>query len=110
MSGRKNHIQQYGGMPPDFSQVEDPMERDLKFRSMQVTPYCKHCGGELKQEDKESKYHSELQAMAHTDCELRYQEKERQRQEKERREAEEAKRNFNMDDYMEQMMRERGKQ
>lgn len=109
MSGRKHRLQQLAVQHPDFSKVDDPFERDLLFRGMQATPYCKHCGGEILAGDKDSKHQGELAAMAHTDCELAFQEKERQRLAKERREAEEARRNFNMDDYMEKMLKERGK-
>lgn len=45
MAGLKHHIQQYGLQPgKGFNDIENPLERDLAFRSMTVSPYCKHCG------------------------------------------------------------------
>lgn len=108
MAGRKNHLQHFGAPRTDLNDITDPFERDLAFRSTQVTPYCRHCGGELVADGNESKYQGELAAMAHTDCELAWKEKEHQRVLAEQRRIEKERANFNMDEYIEQMMKQRG--
>lgn len=107
MAGRKHHLQQFGRPSADLNQIEDPFERDLLFRSTQVTPFCKHCGGEIIQDGTDSKYQGEIAAMGHTDCHLAWEETERQRKLAEQRRIEKERANFNMDEYIERMMNQR---
>jgi hypothetical protein len=117
MAGRKHHLQQMGYMGKNLSDIKDPMERDFAFRSMQTTPYCKHCGEVILQafEDKHGQQVDaewEMKNLTHYHCFLDWQSEEkakaekRAREEEERRKKEEA--NFDWDAYMKDMLAKKG--
>lgn len=75
MAGRKNRAQDIGMMPGQngFNNIEDPFERDLAFRSLSVTVYCKLCGGEILDAEQDStgarvNWQYETQVGAHQSC------------------------------------------
>jgi hypothetical protein len=111
MAGIKHHLQGYGIQSGDyeFNKVKDPIERDLAFQTMNVTPHCKKCGQLIlppAMEDRRD-YQLELKWQMHEDCirdvEAELKAKQRAEQakllEEQKRKEEEAK-NFDWEEYM----------
>lgn len=77
--GKENHIQCYGmPMNQNLNKIKDPIERDFAFKSMQITPYCSFCGGEIlaASVDKDNtsvNWEWEIQNKAHYSCYSEYQ-------------------------------------
>lgn len=75
MAGRKHRLQDLGITPGqfDFNKEEDPFLRDLAFRSMSVTPFCKLCGREIiasaeGEAGEKADWEYEMQVSAHQRC------------------------------------------
>ena len=106
MAGRKHHLQQFGMPIKSLNDIEDPIERDFAYRSLQVTPYCRHCGGEIMSslEDEDGMQVDvdwEMQNKAHYKCFMKWQAAQPKPEPVKQPE-------INWDDYMEQMMKQRG--
>lgn len=116
MAGRKHHLQQFGYMNMDWNKIQDPIERDYAFRSLETTPYCKFCGNQIldASQDAEGKsvnWEWEQQNLAHYKCMLANRDKKAEQArlaavKAEIEKAEKAK-EFDMDAYMEQMLKQR---
>jgi hypothetical protein len=113
MAGRKHHLQQYGYAGKDLGGIKDPIERDLAFKSISLTPYCKHCGKEImmmaQEEASPKKYQAEVKAHAHTVCQNKWEEEYKAKVAAEQQAAAKAFAELDMDAYMEQLMKEREK-
>lgn len=109
MAGRKHHLQQLGYSGANLSKIEDPMERDFAFRTIQATPYCKHCGEQVLQslQDKDGKAIDsewEQKNQAHYNCYSKWKrEMEHKKMVEDWNKAEKAA-NFDWDTYMKQML------
>jgi len=73
MAGLKNMYQIYGMTPTNTVNGENPFERDMAFRAMQYTPYCRVCGQEILEAKQDEfggsvDYERELYFMAHERC------------------------------------------
>lgn len=116
MAGRKHHLQQAGITGKDLNKIENPFERDFAFRSMQATPYCKHCGEvvltALQDKDKSTVNPEwEMANRAHYKCNQAWELDQEQKLLKARSEAEqkrkEAEANFDWERYMEDQLNKR---
>lgn len=115
MAGRINHLQSYGLGPGenDFNKIKDPIERDLSFRSIQASLYCKKCGNLILPPAQEERRDYELEKHwhMHEDC-IRLVEEElkaqvKAEQVKKAKEAEE-KNNIDWDEYIRQHFANKG--
>lgn len=111
MAGIKHHLQQYGYLNHNLYKIEDPIERDLAFKTMSVTPYCKKCGepileAESSKDNPAGKvdYQMELRMGMHQHCANEVERELKAKHEAELRKKEEEAKKFDWESYMEQMM------
>lgn len=112
MAGRKHHLQQFGRPMNDFNKIQDPFERDLAFKSMTATPYCKHCGEQILDAlmDKNKgnvDWEWEMKHQAHYRCYKEWEAEASAKIEAERRRLAKEAKEMDWDDYMAQMMKQR---
>lgn len=54
MAGIKHNLQQFGQpITNNFSDIKDPIDRHMAYMTQQVVPYCRVCGKQLLQTDKD---------------------------------------------------------
>lgn len=73
MAGIKHYLQELGIFPKNLSHIKNPIEREMAFRSMSMTPYCRLCGQEIlmcnqDENGRESNWQLEMNVMAHMKC------------------------------------------
>ena len=111
MAGRKNYLQQLGMPHKNLNEISDPLERDFAFRSMQATPYCKHCGSivlgaEQDADGRKVDAKWEMENQAHYSCYLDWKQKEEERLAIEARKRKQAEQ-IDWDDYIKRTMKQR---
>lgn len=117
MGGLKHNLHRYGYLQQNPSKTEDPILRDLEFRSMQITPLCKLCGKEIlppsSDEGNRAQYYNwELDNETHYFCNASREREQQERYEHmlaiaEKEAAKKEEEKLDWDEYMEKMMKVR---